>query len=456
MAVTCAKNSAIFRCADCTSPGVSATFAINTYTVTASAGANGSLDASTPSPATVNYNTTTSFKFNANANYHVASVSGCGGTAYNNTSNAVTTYTYTTGAITADCTSPGVSATFAINTYTVTYDGNGNTGGTAPVDGNSPYNYNATVTVLGNTGALVKTGYTFNNWNTAANGSGTSYAPAATFTMGAVNVTLYAQWTINTYTVTANATGTGTGIVTSDVGGISYSYPTNSTGTTSAINYGTSVTLTASVVSGSLAAWNDCAGAGGVPSGNGTSTATCAFSSLDGNKSVTATFTLNNNTSVSSATGQGDITLSVDNGCGFTSVQASAANGDTSYSYPYGLVAFTINCATADVTITFPGDVSGMTYRKYGPTTPGDTSTTQWYTFTNVTISGNTVTLHLQDGQLGDDTAVDGVIVDAGGPAQPAPAQNVSIPTMTEWGSLLFLILAGLASVYFIRKRRVS
>ena len=76
--------------------------------------------------------------------------------------------------------------------YTVTYDGNGNTGGTAPVDPNSPYNYNATVTVLGQ-GTLVRTGYTFTGWNTAANGSGTSYSPGAMFNI-TVNTTLYAQW----------------------------------------------------------------------------------------------------------------------------------------------------------------------------------------------------------------------------------------------------------------------
>ena len=46
-----------------------------------------------------------------------------------------------------------------------------------------PTSSGATVTVLGNTGSLVKTGYTFAGWNTAANGSGTAYAPAATFTM---------------------------------------------------------------------------------------------------------------------------------------------------------------------------------------------------------------------------------------------------------------------------------
>ncbi|MDA8078295.1 MAG: PKD domain-containing protein [Nitrospiraceae bacterium] len=106
--------------ADCT---VTATFAINQYQVTASAGANSSLDVSTPSPQVVNYNGAASFKFNANTNYHVASVSGCGGTAYNNTDKTVSSFTYTTGAITADCT---VIASFMINppnagfTFTVT------------------------------------------------------------------------------------------------------------------------------------------------------------------------------------------------------------------------------------------------------------------------------------------------------------------------------------------------
>ncbi|HBX24233.1 MAG TPA: hypothetical protein DEF34_11480, partial [Desulfotomaculum sp.] len=53
----------------------------------------------------------------------------------------------------------------AMPTYTVTYDGNGNTSGSVPVDSNT-YITGATVTVLGNTGNLVKTGYTFAGWNT--------------------------------------------------------------------------------------------------------------------------------------------------------------------------------------------------------------------------------------------------------------------------------------------------
>lgn len=79
-------------------------------------------------------------------------------------------------------------------TFTVTYDGNGAASGTAPTDTNSPYQANSTVTVLGNTGDLVKGGYLFGGWNTKADGTGTTYQPDATFTIQ-TNTTLYAIWT---------------------------------------------------------------------------------------------------------------------------------------------------------------------------------------------------------------------------------------------------------------------
>jgi len=90
-------------------------------------------------------------------------------------------------------------------TYSVTYDGNTNTGGTAPVDGSSPYNIGATVTVLGNTGGMVKTGLVFAGWNTQADGLGTDRPPASTFTINA-NTTLYAKW-LPSYTVTYDGNG---------------------------------------------------------------------------------------------------------------------------------------------------------------------------------------------------------------------------------------------------------
>ncbi len=99
-------------------------------------------------------------------------------------------------------------------TYNVTYNGNGNTGGTAPTDPNN-YLAGATVTVLGNPGGLTRAGFAFNGWNTAANGSGASYAVGATFTMGSTNVTLYAMWT-PAYSVTYSANGASSGSVPAD------------------------------------------------------------------------------------------------------------------------------------------------------------------------------------------------------------------------------------------------
>ena len=54
-----------------------------------------------------------------------------------------------------------------------------------------------------------RTGYDFDGWNTAANGSGTSVAAGGSFTLSTSDVTLYAQWSAKTYTVT-QYTKTGT------------------------------------------------------------------------------------------------------------------------------------------------------------------------------------------------------------------------------------------------------
>jgi len=55
----------------------------------------------------------------------------------------------------------------------------------------------------------------FASWNTAANGSGTSYANGGTYTFTS-SVTLYAQWTLGAVSVTFNANG-GAGIMSSEV-----------------------------------------------------------------------------------------------------------------------------------------------------------------------------------------------------------------------------------------------
>ena len=78
-------------------------------------------------------------------------------------------------------------------TLTINFDGNGSTGGSTASQqiaaGNS-----ASL----NTNGFTRNGYAFTGWNTAADGSGTSYADGADYTVtpatGNTTVTLYAQW----------------------------------------------------------------------------------------------------------------------------------------------------------------------------------------------------------------------------------------------------------------------
>jgi len=77
-------------------------------------------------------------------------------------------------------------------TYTVSYNANSATSGTAPTS--QTKTNGVALTLRSNTGNLVRTGYTFAGWNTLANGSGTTYAVSASYTINA-NVTLYAKWT---------------------------------------------------------------------------------------------------------------------------------------------------------------------------------------------------------------------------------------------------------------------
>jgi uncharacterized repeat protein (TIGR02543 family) len=106
-------------------------------------------------------------------------------------------------------------------TYTVTYDGNGATGGPVPTDHVGPYLGFSSVTVCDdhrtdancdfpNDERLTRVGYTFDGWNTAANGTGTSYAPSSTFSISS-NTVLYAQWKAVPPPTTPSASTTTTG-----------------------------------------------------------------------------------------------------------------------------------------------------------------------------------------------------------------------------------------------------
>ena len=95
-------------------------------------------------------------------------------------------------------------AQWKIQTFTVTFNSNG---GTSTMTSQT-FTYNQAQTLTANT--FTRTGYTFNGWNTQANGQGTTYTDQQSVTLTTAGLTLYAQWKANTYTVAFNANG-GTG-----------------------------------------------------------------------------------------------------------------------------------------------------------------------------------------------------------------------------------------------------
>lgn len=83
---------------------------------------------------------------------------------------------------------------------TITYNGNGNDGGTVPTD-SGPYMYGDNVTIKDNVNSLTKTGYIFNGWNTKADGTGTTYQSSDILNITG-DITLYAIWENPDYSFT--------------------------------------------------------------------------------------------------------------------------------------------------------------------------------------------------------------------------------------------------------------
>lgn len=75
----------------------------------------------------------------------------------------------------------------ALTSYTIAYNANG--GSDAPANQTKYYGVDLTLSDV----IPTRSGYTFVNWNTAANGTGTSYSSSGTYTANA-GTTLYAQW----------------------------------------------------------------------------------------------------------------------------------------------------------------------------------------------------------------------------------------------------------------------
>ena len=91
------------------------------------------------------------------------------------------------GTIAGTTVSSSVNVTIPAKRYDISFNANG--GSNPPASQKKVHGTNLTLT----TGTPTRSGYDFVSWNTAADGSGTSYASGATFSTDAIT-TLYAQW----------------------------------------------------------------------------------------------------------------------------------------------------------------------------------------------------------------------------------------------------------------------
>ncbi len=176
---------------------IAATFAINTYTITATAGSNGTIS---PSGAVVvNYAGSQTFTITPNTGYHVADV-----TVDGISQGAITGYTFTN--VTADYT---ITASFAINTYTIT--AMAGTGGSISPSGAVTVNYgaNQSFTVTPNIGYNIADVTV----DSISQGAITSY----TFTNVTSNHTIAATFVANSIALTIDSPSDGATINRPDV-----------------------------------------------------------------------------------------------------------------------------------------------------------------------------------------------------------------------------------------------
>ena len=168
---------------------ISATFAIDTFTITASPGANGSIS---PALAVVNYGSDTTFTITPDAHYHVADVLVDGSSI-----GAVSSHSFT--GVTANHT---ISATFAIDTDTITATAGAN--GSISPSGATIVNYGADTTFT----ITPATGY--HTLDVLVDGVTVGVVPTYTFTGVVANHTISASFAINTYSLVSTAGAHGT------------------------------------------------------------------------------------------------------------------------------------------------------------------------------------------------------------------------------------------------------
>lgn len=275
-------------------------------------------------------------------------------------------------------------AHFQLQTYTITATANPSNGGT--VSGAGTFNHGASCTLA----ATASTGYTFANWT--ENGSVVSTNASYTFTVTGAR-TLVANFTLNTYTITATANPTAGGTVT---GANTY-------------NHGASCTLAATASSGyTFANWTE--------NGSVVSTSPSYTFTVTGDRTLVANFTLNTYTIATTANPSAGGTVSGADTYSYGESCTVTATANTGYTFSNWTENGNIVSTNASYTFTVEGNrnlvanFSNITYTitvsanpsNSGNATGGGTynhgqsctviaTSADGYTFTNWTENGSVV-----------------------------------------------------------------
>jgi len=121
----------------------------------------------------------------------------------------------------------------------ILYMANGAESGSVPVD-SARYDTGDSVTIPDNSGGLVKGGYIFTGWNTKADGTGTTYSPGGTVTIGTTSLILYAVWS-ELHRVTYNGNGADGGDVPVDSNEYIYDQSVTVLGNSEGLTNGTDI-----------------------------------------------------------------------------------------------------------------------------------------------------------------------------------------------------------------------
>ncbi|MBF0487186.1 MAG: hypothetical protein HQK98_03410 [Nitrospirae bacterium] len=261
---------------------------LGSYTVTPSvSGTGGSINPSTP--VSVNLGKTFTFTVTPNTGYAILEVTGCRGTLSGNT--------YTTGAITANCT---VTATFTQD-KTIKLTASGANGGTI-TDGGGSINATWDGSTLSGTASepINGTSHTLTATTNSASvfvtfsgcdsytGNGTTKATCSINVVA--NRTVTAAFTTTDKTITVTASGANGGTITDSGGTINATW--NGTGfdtgsiTSETVAINSTRTLTATTTNNRKVTFSGC----DTYTSNGGSTAYCNINRITANKSVSAVF----------------------------------------------------------------------------------------------------------------------------------------------------------------------